>query len=230
MPQTFDTLRIRNVIGFRSDQVYLWPPVATAPTGSCCKAWRGLRPTLAAGTDPVLCGRDNSGQSAVSCSERQGGLGSPLEILACRVGPHPLPTERSPCGAQMAAEWPAARGASVQREGRSPCSRRLGAAPRSPSSVAGGEKAPRAPPALLLARRDGPGAHDTACGTAVRVQSRAFWSSCSRVRHTGLVLEKRQELSRSRLKSADRQRPGCHRCQQSLSSRETRRGFEKRQR
>lgn len=51
----------------------------------------------------------------------------------------------------MAAEWPAARGASVQREGRSPCSRRLGAAPRSPSSVTGGEKAPRAPPALLLA-------------------------------------------------------------------------------
>lgn len=157
MPQTFDTLRIRNVIGFRSDQVYLWPPVATAPTGSCCKAWRGLRPTLAAGTDPELCGRDNTGQSAVSCSERQGGLGSPLEILACRVGPHPLPTERSPCGAQMAAEWPAARGASVQREGRSPCSRRLGAAPRSPSSVTGGEKAPRAPPALLLARGTGPG-------------------------------------------------------------------------
>lgn len=34
-------------------------------------------------------------------------------------------------------------------------------------------------------RRHGPGAHDTAGGTAVRVQSRAFWSSCSRVRHTG---------------------------------------------
>lgn len=112
---------------------------------------------MAAGTDPELCGRDNTGQSAVSCSERQGGLGSPLETLACRVGPHPLPTERSPCGASMAAEWPAARGASVQREGRSPCSRRLGAAPRSPSSVTGGEKAPRAPPALLLANGTGPG-------------------------------------------------------------------------
>lgn len=76
----------------------------------------------------------------------------------------------------------------------------------------------------------GPGAHDTAGGTAVRAQSRAFSSSCSRVRHTGLLLGKRQELSRSRLESADRQRPGCHRCQQSPSSRETRRGFEKRQR
>lgn len=115
---------------------------------------------MAAGTDPVRCGRDNTGQSALSCSERQGWLGPPLEILACRVGPHTLPTERSPRGAQMAAEWPAARGASVQREGRSPCSRRLGAAPRSPSSVTGGgggEKAPRAPPALLLAAGTGRG-------------------------------------------------------------------------
>lgn len=125
--------------------------------GKLLQSLAGVATDLGSGTDPELCGRDNSGQSAVSCSERQGGLGSPLEILACRVGPHPLPTERSPCGAQMAAEWPAARGASVQREGRSPCSRRLGAAPRSPSSVTGGEKAPRAPPALLLASGTGPG-------------------------------------------------------------------------